>query len=143
LDGPGDTWARRAAAGQVEGLDASPDWERVATSVSGVFQVWPGPQPWVRDALRGTAGPLVGEPSIPGDGDRPVALWELRVHWDDDGARSWREPITYPLELAPWLEERRVASLTGRAPPPLMELRRGWLRRFRNPRVSVGAAFNL
>ncbi len=144
LDRPGDTWARRAAAGGVPDVPAQPRWRVVAATQAGLYQVWPGRKPWVREALRGLAGPLPGHAPVDGaDEGQPVALWDVHVAWDKDGARVCRQPWTYPLELVSWLEDRRLAGLTGQSSPSLLELRRGCLRLLRHPRLSVTAAFGL
>ncbi|MCA9706986.1 MAG: hypothetical protein KDK70_14125 [Myxococcales bacterium] len=143
--GPGDTWARRAARGQLRGWVPGPDDLALASSVAGLFEVWPGRTPWLRDCIGGLcvglADPVRLEPT--GD-DGPAALWEARVVIDGGRAHLCRAPLDYPLEI---LETVRARQLRRFAPggrcPSLALLRRARLRWRRAERADAAVMFRL
>src|SRR5690606_25046725 len=127
--GPGDTWAMRAIRGEVPGVEVPKTWAWVVGTWVGLFEVWPGPRPWLRDRLRGLSvalhDPVHLEPAQPG---RPAALWEVRLRLDDGRARLCRMPVAYPLEIAPLLERASQSRWQrGGASPSLQGLRRACL----------------
>ena len=133
---PGDTWAHRAAAGQVEGVAAQPVYRLLARSITGLFEVWSGHPTWLRDRVRGLCMPLARPtaPWLPAT-DGVAALWELRLVLDEDGAHLCRPALEYPLEILPILQrahDRRFAggsgSLRSVEPLALQRLRRSRLR---------------
>lgn len=140
--GPGETWALRAALGQVPGVEPSPRIWALATTQVGLFEVWPGSPLMLRDRLGGLVV-RVREPT-PGlfAGREPAALWEVRVALRPEGACLCRAPIEYPLEILPDL--RRTHEQHWRAPErasDLLQLRGLRLRWARTPRRAAPGRF--
>lgn len=145
--GPGDTWLRRAVAGDVDGVIAPERWAGALGTHTGVFEVWPTKRPFLRDRVRGVSltlsDPIHVEPPPVAGG--PAALWEVRLFIDDDdGARMCREPLPYPIQLVGWLEELQVERFGARgAVPSIMRLRRRWLQYSRARHTDPMAIFSL
>lgn len=133
IDGtPGNTWAWRAARGEVPGVDVT-DARAVAASVTGLFEVWPGRVTWVRDRVRGLCLPLVDTPEGVVQARHASALWELRLLPDASGrgVRLGRRPLEYPLSLLTLLEASHGDRWSTGGGLDLMSLRRarlGWIR---------------
>ncbi len=143
--GPGDTWARRAALGRVPGWSAPSLGQALATSVVGLFEVWHGKVPWLRDCIGGLsvalADPVLLEPT--GD-DGPAALWEARVVLEGGRAHLCRGPLDYPLEVLPTIRDRQLRRFTpGGRPLSLPLLRRARLRWRRAERADARVMFGL
>jgi hypothetical protein len=143
--GPGDTWARRALRGRVPGFVPQACHHAVVASVAGLFEVWPGQVPWMRDCVGGLCLPLVDPVRLePMGKGQPAALWEARVAIEHGCARLCRPPLAYPLEV---LESVRARALrrfwpNGR-PPSLALLRRARLRWRRAERADAAVMFRL
>ncbi len=130
--GPGDTWAYRAARGQVPGLAPEPAFERIAASFSGLFEVWPGRQTWLRCRLSGRCVQVVDRLwGLPAPADEPAALWEIRVVPVRNGVRVCRPALVYPIELIERLELDRDARARGEPEVTMQVLRKArleWVR---------------
>ncbi|MBX7083000.1 MAG: hypothetical protein K1X88_27590 [Nannocystaceae bacterium] len=105
----------------VEGRAAAPasDDERVlATSVCGLFEVWPTPggRAWLRDRTAGIALPLHGTLDLRPVDHGPAALWELRVVLRDDALVAVRPPLSYPTVVLEALERLRPPASTPPVP---------------------------
>ncbi len=129
--GPGETWAWRAACGELsESLSDRASW-LAARTVCGLFEVFPGEPAWVRDRLSGVVlrlfdgiGPWPHAPI-----EQPAALWELRLVPDEGGGfRMARPPIDYPPELLDTLDEELPKQFAADRWPTLQDLRRARLR---------------
>jgi hypothetical protein len=134
----GDTWAARVVRGECPGVIAEPIDVALAACYVGLFEVWPGPQLWARDVLRG----LCIEVSEPGETARAIAdkgplLWEMRLVIEDGCARRCRAPLEYPPTMLTRLHELREAGRT----PDLMALRRARLQFGRTPRLDPAVSF--
>lgn len=152
--GPGDTWARRAVEGRLPGWEPRPEDEALAASVCGLFEVWPGKIPWLRDRVGGVCLALADAARLePVGEDGPVALWEARVVIGDVdprhpelGARAHlcRPPLSYPLEILDTVQERQLRRFApdGRR-PSLALLRRARLRWRRAERADARVMFKL
>jgi hypothetical protein len=142
LDGPGDTWARRASHGLIEGVAPRPSFAAIAASLSGVFEVWPTRPPWLRDRLRGIsvalADPVHVEPLGKGE---PAAVWEARLSIDDGRAHLLRPPLPYPVEVLPVLQDLGAARWRTGVRPGALALRRAWLQQQLAPRADPRATF--
>lgn len=142
-DGPGDTWARRAAIGAVPGVEPDPRWHAIATTFVGLFEVWPSRPAFLRDRVRGVSLPLGDDIELdPPTEKGPVALWEARITVVEGAAHLCRRPMPYPLSILPMLE---LAHALRFASPPTMlswsKLRRSWLTFHRAPRAAAEAVF--
>lgn len=144
VDGPGDTWAWRAAQGLVP--EAPPDAavQALARSQAGMFELWPGRPAQLRGRIRGLCL-RVDEPSLAAvrnERGGPLALWEVRVVFARGGVRMCRPPIAYPLEILPRLQ---VAHEQHWREPSrgldLLQLRRMRLQWKRARKPDVRAAF--
>lgn len=137
----GDTWARRAAAGLVPGVEPHEDWARLASSVARVFEMWPGRPTLARDVLGGLLIPLA-EPvvGLEEQAGHPAALWELRVVLGPDGAHTCRPAIDYPLDLLDELARRRDTFPTDPDAQlgMLQRARLNWVRSGRRARFRLG-----
>jgi len=134
---PGDSWAWRAARGEITGA-GGPDALAVAASVTGLFEIWPGRITWVRDRLRGLCLPLVDPPEGIEPARQASALWELRLlpaHDGQDGVRLGRRPLEYPLSLLTLLEASHGDRWTDRG-LDLMQLRKARLAWVRARRIG-------
>jgi len=141
---PGETWAWRAAHGQVPGIEADAAVQALARSQVGLYEVWPGKPAVLRGRIRGLClridDPALAAPL--GERGKIAALWELRVVFGRDGARLCRPPVAYPLEILPRL--RRAHEQHWRDPSrglDLMQLRRMRLQWTRARKPDVRAAF--
>jgi hypothetical protein len=140
--GRGDTWAARAAAGLVDGIEPDPRWRAVSGTVVGLFEVWPSDPPFLRDRLRGACMPLHDAVRLVPVDDGPAALWEVRVCIGDGHAHLCRSPLPYPLELLPLLEQANADRFApGGAPLRWSKLRRGWFAVHRARRADPAAIF--
>lgn len=143
--GPGDTWLQRLLRGRVPGFVPGPDHAALAGSWVGLFEVWQGRIPWLRDCVGGLCLGL-GDPARlePTGDDGPVALWEARVVIEDGRARLCREPLPYPLEILRTVRDRQLRRFApgGRA-PSLALLRRARLRWRRAERADASVMFRL
>jgi hypothetical protein len=143
--GPGDTWALRALRGRVAGFRPEERHLAVAATMAGLFEVWPGKVPWMRDCVGGLcvalADPVRLEPM--GD-DGPAALWEARVVIVGGKAHLCRPPLSYPLEVLETLRDRQLRRFVadGRV-PSLALLRRARLRWRRAERADARVMFRL
>jgi hypothetical protein len=142
--GPGgDTWAARAAAGLVEGVEPDARWRAVATTHVGLFEVWPSEPAFLRDRLHGVSLPLHDPVRLVAPDEGPAALWEVRVCIADGHAHLCRPPLPYPLELLPLFEQaNRDRFAPGGAPLRLPKLRRAWLALHRATRADPAAIFH-
>jgi len=143
--GPGDTWAWRAARGQLPGWTPRPIDRSLAASVVGLFEAWPGKVPWLRDCIGGLsvalADPVLLEPI--GDGG-PAALWEVRVVLEAGRAHMCRPPLAYPLEVLPTVRDRQLRRFgPGGRRLSLPSLRRARLRWRRAERADASVMFRL
>jgi len=143
--GPGDTWARRAVAGLVPGWVAREDDVALAASVAGLFEVWPGRAPWLRDCIGGLSVALADEVRLePVDADGPAALWEARVVLEGGSAHLCRPPLAYPLEILDSVRDRQLRRFApGGRIPSLALLRRARLRWRRAERADARVMFSL
>ncbi len=143
--GPGDTWARRAAGGHLPGWRGEPDHGAVATSVSGLFEVWPGRLPWLRDCIGGLSVALADAVHLePTGDDGPAALWEARVVLVGGRAHLCRPPLAYPLEILGTVRDRQLRRFSpGGRRPSLALLRRARLRWRRAERADAAVMFRL
>ncbi len=143
--GPGDTWILRALRGRVAGFVPEPHHRAVAATVTGLFEIWPGRVPWMRDCVGGLcvalADPVRLEPV--GD-DEPAALWEARVVIEHGKAHLCRPPLAYPLEVLEAVRDRQLRRFApeGRV-PSLALLRRARLRWRRAERADASVMFRL
>src|SRR5690606_6701848 len=117
--GPGDTWLRRLLRGRVPGF--TPDERHLAIGGSwvGLFEVWAGRVPWLRDCIGGVCLALADPVRLlPTGDDGPAALWEVRVVVQDGRARLCRAPLAYPLEILQTVRDRQLRRFApgGRAP---------------------------
>ncbi|MEM9457995.1 MAG: hypothetical protein AAGF11_27700 [Myxococcota bacterium] len=143
--GPGDTWARRAVRGQLPGWTPRPEDRALASSVAGLYEVWPSRTPWLRDCVGGLcvalADPVWLEPT--GDGG-PAALWEVRIVIEAGRAHLCRAPLAYPLEILPVVRRRQLRRFTpGGQCLSLPLLRRARLRWRRAERADAAVMFRL
>lgn len=143
--GPGDTWARRVAGGEVEARPPGPLDSAVAASVSGLFEVWPGKVPWLRDCVAGICVALADEVWLePADDDGPAALWEARVVLEGGRAHLCRPPLDYPLEVLEPIRTRQLQRFCpGGQRLSLSLLRRAHLRWRRAERADARVMFQL
>jgi hypothetical protein len=143
--GPGDTWARRALRGRVLGFVPEGRHFSVGGTVAGLFEVWPGKVPWLRDCVGGLCVALADavrlEPMADGG---PAALWEARVALVDGRAHLCRPPLSYPLEVLEAVRDRQLRRFgpDGR-PSSLALLRRARLRWRRAERADASVMFRL
>lgn len=131
VGGPGETWAWRAATGQVPEIRPTPVIEALARSQVGLFEVWPGTPLLLRDRLRGLCVHVHEPAPWLGEGRRLAALWEARVVILPEGARLCRPPIEYPLAIAPLLQrahERHWRTPGALELQRLRRARREWSR---------------
>ena len=144
LDGPGETWAWRAAHGCVPGVPADAEVQALARSQVGLFELWPGKPAQLRGRIRGLCL-RIDEPSLAAvrhERGGPLALWEVRVVFTRDEARLCRPPIAYPLEILPRLQ--RAHEQHWREPSrglDLLQLRRMRLQWTRARKPDARAAF--
>jgi hypothetical protein len=139
--GPGDTWAARAAAGLIDGIEPEPRWRAVSSTMVGLFEVWASEPPFLRDRLRGMCMPLHDAVRlIPGD-DGPAALWEVRVCICGGHGHLCRSPLPYPLEILPILDRAHADRFAGDAPLRGSKLRRAWFAYHRAARADPTAIF--
>ncbi len=142
LDHPGDTWAWRATMGRVDGVTPTPADGTVARSIAGVFEVWPGRTPWLREPTRGIclrlADHVVLQPPV--DGEGPAALWGLRVCVAAESAFMCRPPLPFPLAALRPIRDAARRRLAGE-PDLLLRLYRGWLHFARASRADAEAIF--
>lgn len=143
--GPGDTWLRRALRGRVAGFVPEARHHVVATTVAGLFEVWPGKVPWMRDCVGGLCVALADPVRLePMGADEPAALWEARVVIEGGLARLCRPPLSYPLEVLHTVRDRQLRRFApeGRV-PALALLRRARLRWRRAERADAVVMFRL
>jgi hypothetical protein len=143
--GPGDTWARRALQGRVAGWRPQARHRTVAATVVGLYEVWPGKVPWLRDCVGGLCVALADPVWLePVGKDEPAALWEARVVLVDGRAHLCRPPLPYPLEVLEALRDRQLRRFVpgGRA-LSLSLLRRARLRWRRAERADASVMFRL
>lgn len=143
--GPGDTWALRAVRGRVPGFCPEPHHLAVPCTVAGLFEVWPGRVPWLRDCVSGLslalADPVRLEPLGKGE---PAALWEARIAIEGGRAHLCRPPLSYPLEVLDTVRDRGLRRFAaGGRPPALALLRRARLRWRRAERADASVMFRL
>lgn len=141
--GPGDTWARRAASGRLQGWEPQPTDAAIAASICSVFEVWPGRVPWLRDCIGGISLALADEVLLEPVGDGgPAALWEARVIIEGGRAHLCRPPLSYPLSILDVIARRQLDRFApeGRR-PSLPLLRRAWLRWRRAERAEARVMF--
>ncbi|MCH9680032.1 MAG: hypothetical protein K0V04_01260 [Deltaproteobacteria bacterium] len=143
--GPGDTWARRAVAGQLPGWEGRATDGAVAASVAGLFEVWPGRLPWLRDCVGGLSVALTDPVHLEPTGDGgPAALWEARVVIEGGRAQLCRPPLPYPLEILSIVRDRQLRRFApGGGRPSLSLLRRARLRWRRAERADPAVMFRL
>jgi hypothetical protein len=143
--GPGDTWARRALRGRVLGFVPQGHHFAVAATVAGLFEVWPGKVPWLRDCVGGLSLPLADPVRIePVGEDEPAALWEARLAIEGGRAHLCRPPLAYPLEVLASVRERQLRRFApGGRLPSLALLRRARLRWRRAERADASVMFRL
>ncbi|MEX1366807.1 MAG: hypothetical protein AB1Z98_27015 [Nannocystaceae bacterium] len=143
--GPGDTWARRAAAGRLPGWAPRELDVALAASFAGLFEVWAGKVAWLRDCVGGMCLALADPVHLePVDEDGPVALWEARVVVEQGTARLCRPPLSYPLEVLGTVRERSLRRFAAAGRPPLLStLRRARLRWRRAERADARVMFQL
>ncbi|GEM_PF-5060421 len=140
----GDTWAWRAVRGEIPGVVLGPEStssdagagarRAAATSIVGLFEVYPGDPTWVRDRLSGvvarvfdSVGPWPGADPL-----EPAALWELRLIPDQAGGfHMARAPLDYPTTLLTRLEAGFHRRFETPPWPALQDLRRARLRHLR------------
>jgi hypothetical protein len=141
LDHPGDTWAWRAVTGTVPGVAASAVDGTVARSIAGVFEVWPGREPWLRELTRGICLPLADHVRLePVVDDGPAALWGLRICVAAQRAFLCRPPLPFPLAATVAIREaarRRLAN----GEDLLLKLYRAWLQHARATRADADGLF--
>jgi hypothetical protein len=143
--GPGDTWALRAVRGRVLGFFPEGRHLAVSGTVAGLFEVWPGRVPWMRDCVSGLclalADPVRLEPLDKGE---PAALWEARIAIEGGRAFLCRPPLAYPLEVLDTVRDRQLRRFApaGRS-PSLALLRRARLRWRRAERADASVMFRL
>ena len=140
---PDAPWLRRVLAGAVADVPPDDRWRPLLGTHVGLFEVWPGPQAWLRDVRSGLsvrlADPVRVEP-LPEGG--PAALWEVRIAIVDGAAQMCRPPLSYPLGvLDPLHDHNRARFETGVPPVSLLRLRRYWLQFQRAPRAEPAAIF--
>jgi len=143
--GPGDTWARRALRGRVLGFLPEARHFAVAATVAGLFEVWPGKVPWMRDCVGGLCVALADPVRLVSMGKgEPAALWEARVAIVEGRAHLCRPPLAYPLEVLEAVRDRQLRRFGpgGRA-PSLALLRRARLRWRRAERADASVMFRL
>jgi hypothetical protein len=143
--GPGDTWGRRAVRGRVPGIVPGPDHRAVVASVAGLFEVWPGKVPWLRDCVGGLCLALADPVRLePMDDGEPAALWEARIVIDEGLAHLCRPPLAYPLEVLEPVRDRQLRRFApGGRLPALALLRRARLRWRRAERADARVMFRL
>lgn len=143
--GPGDTWARRALRGRVLGFVPQAHHFAVAATVAGLFEVWPGKVPWLRDCVGGLCLPLADPVRLePMGEDEPAALWEARIAIEGGRAHLCRPPLPYPLEVLESVRERQLRRFApGGRMPSLALLRRARLRWRRAERADASVMFRL
>lgn len=132
--GPGETWAWRAATGQIDGIEATPLVRMLATSQVGLFEVWPGTPLLLRDRLRGLCARVDEPAGWLGTGRRVAALWEVRLAFGPGGPWLCRTPIEYPLAVAPLLQRAHEGHWREPGRIDLQKLRRQRLRWARDRR---------
>lgn len=140
---PGDSWAWRAARGEVAEL-GGPEVRAVAASFTGLFEIWPGRTTWVRDRLRGLCLPLADPPEGIEAAQQASALWELRLLPSIDGTpgvRLGRRPLEYPMSLLSRLESSHGERWTAHGGLDLMVLRRARLAWVRGRKVGGFARY--
>jgi len=149
VDHPGDTWAWRAAAGAIPGVQRTAAMGAVARSISGLWRVTPGRRPWLSDCLSGVGVELASPIRLPSAGREPL-LWDARVVIMDGAAELCRPPLTYPGVVFSEIRRRglqRLGRPHGDTPDGahadaasrhsvLMQLRRKWLHCARAPRAD-------
>lgn len=143
--GPGDTWLRRLVRGRVPGFVPGPVHEVIAGSWVGLFEAWPGREPWLRDCIGGACLALADAVRLePTGDDGPAALWEARVVVEGGRARLCRDPLPYPLEVWQTVRERQLRRFApGGRTPSLPLLRRARLRWRRAERADASVMFRL
>lgn len=143
--GPGDTWARRAASGRLRGWAPREVDVALAASVTGLFEVWPGSVPWLRDCIAGLCVALADPVLLgPVEGEGPAALWEARVVIEDGRAHLCRPPLHYPLEILQTVRDRSLRRFApGGRRLSLASLRRARLRWRRAERADARVMFQL
>ena len=128
-EGPGATWAWRAARGRVEGVEPDEWTLPLASSLTSIFEVWPGSPSWLRDVLRGITvpvlDPLVG---VTPHENRPGAHWETRVVVLPEGARLLRPALEYPPEVMRLLPDTGVPARPMSALQQMRRHRLAWAR---------------
>jgi hypothetical protein len=143
--GPGDTWARRALRGRVAGFVPQERHLAVAATVAGLFEVWPGKVPWMRDCVGGLSVALADPVRLePVGDDEPAALWEARLAIVGGKAHLCRPPLSYPLEVLETVRDRQLRRFApGGRMPSLALLRRARLRWRRAERADATVMFRL
>ncbi|MCA9654085.1 MAG: hypothetical protein H6712_08725 [Myxococcales bacterium] len=143
--GPGDTWARRAAAGRLPGWTPRDVDVVLATSFCGLFEVWAGKVPWLRDCVGGVCVALADPVRLePVGGKGPAALWEARVVIEQGRAQLCRPPLSYPLEILETVRERSLRRFApGGRPLSMATLRRARLRWRRAERADARVMFQI
>ena len=140
---PDAPWLQRVLSDSVPDVPPQDRWRVLSGTHVGLFEVWPGPDAWLRDVRCGLsvrlADPVRIEP-LPEGG--PAALWEVRIAIVDGAAQMCRPPLAYPLGVLDALHDHNRARFeTGVAPVSLLRLRRYWLQFQRAPRAEPAAIF--
>lgn len=143
LDGPGDTWAWRIARGRLPQVTPAAADGTIARSIAGLFEVWRGKEPWLREPTRGVCLPLADRVHLePAPGGGPAALWELRICVAGGRAFMCRPPLPYPLEVLDVVRDAAGLRLRGRGDGLLVRMRRAWLSVARASRADPRAVFS-
>lgn len=155
LDGPGDTWAGRVAAGElpdvadVADVPDAADATVLRGSISGLWLVSAGRRPWLCDALSGIGVELLSpirllDQPAPRPGGA-VALWDARIVLADGVATLCRPPLAYPVEVIDEVRRQGLLRLSLAHVPrdaALLAMRRKWLQWARAPRADARLLFS-
>ncbi len=129
-EGEGWRWIDRAAAGELGGVDESMA-SLLSRSVCGLFELWPGKVPLIRDRLGGLIARLADDQFDMRDlvvESRPSALWEARVVLTAHGARLVRPPLIYPEGAIESFDRIQASRRPALARANLLLARRAFLR---------------
>ena len=129
-EGEGWRWIDRAAAGELGGVDPGMA-ALLARSVCGLFELWPGKVPVIRDRIRGIVLRLAEDQldtRALAIEDRPGALWEARVVLTPHGGRLVRPPLIYPDGALEAFERVQAGRRPAKVDVNLLLARRAFVR---------------